>query len=119
MPVYQIFYLKDSEIERFRQMTPKEERRELMLRHYEEVGQIEAGSAYASWRELQEAAAEQRGIRKMGVGDVLAAPGERPMLCHFWGFEEAEWRSPAENRPGVAPNAQTEENLVPAGTDKA
>jgi hypothetical protein len=97
MPHYRILYLKDSEIDRFRQAAPKEQPYQLWLRHYEEAGQIEAPSAYAAWRELQEGGAEERGIRKMGVGDVLDSPGQGPLLCNFWGFEEAQWRQPADS----------------------
>jgi hypothetical protein len=105
MPQFQILYLRDSEIERFRQAAPKEQ--QLLQRHYEDVGRIEAPGAYAAWANLQGEGAQQRGIRKMGVGDVLAREGERPLLCHFWGFEEAEWRQQAEGeRPEPATQAQ-------------
>lgn len=92
MPQYRILYLKDHEVDRFRQAAPKEHPYKIWERHYQEVGRIEAPSAYAAWRELQEGGAEERGIRSMGVGDVLEQEGERPLLCNFWGFEEAEWR---------------------------
>lgn len=96
MPPYRILYLKDAEVDRFRQAAPRDQPYQLWARHYEEVGRIEAPSAYAAWKELQEGGAEQREIRKMGVGDILELEGEKPLLCTFWGFEEADWRQPAE-----------------------
>jgi hypothetical protein len=98
MPQFQIFYLRDSEVDRFRQAAPKEQPQQLKLRHYEEVGQIEAPSAYAAWANLQEQGTQERGIRRLGVGDVVVPEGGQPLLCHFWGFEEAEWAVEGEAR---------------------
>lgn len=120
MPQYRILYLKDSEVDKFRQTAPKDKRDQLSLKHYEEVGRIDAPSAYAAWKELQESGAEEREIRAMGVGDVLEVEGEKPLLCHFWGFEEADWRQPGENpfAAGAGRPAQ-EAQAASAGTDSA
>jgi hypothetical protein len=118
MPSYRILYLKVSEVERFRQAAPKEPPYKLWARHYEEVGRIDAPGAYAAWKELQEGGAGQREIRKMGVGDILERDGEKPLLCIFWGFEEAEWRQPADaaglEALGVSGQA---EQMAAAGQD--
>jgi hypothetical protein len=118
MPLYRILYLKDSEVDRFRQAAPRDQPYKLWLRHYEEVGRIEAPSAYGVWKELQEGGAEGRGIRSMGVGDILEREGEKPLLCTFWGFEAAEWRQPGESagyEPGAG-SAQAE-TMAAAGPD--
>jgi hypothetical protein len=111
MPQYRILYLKDSEVERFRQAAPKEQPYKLWARHYEEAGRIEAPGAYAAWKELQEGGADERGIRRMGVGDILELEGEQPLLCNFWGFERCEWRQTAEGAASETPAepARTEE----------
>lgn len=118
MPQYRILYLKDSEVDRFRQAAPRDQPYQLWVRHYEEVGRIEAPSAYAAWKELQEGSAEQREIRKMGVGDILELEGEKPLLCTFWGFEEADWRQHADATGSEPPagRAQAEE-MAAAGKD--
>jgi hypothetical protein len=116
MPQYRILYLKDSEVDRFRQAAPREQPYRLWLRHYEEAGRIEAPGAYAAWKELQDAGAEARGIRKMGVGDILEAEGEKPLLCTFWGFEEADWRQPGEPA-GPDPSVGPPTELAAAGMD--
>jgi hypothetical protein len=103
MPLYRILYLKDPEVDRFRQAGPKEQPYKLWARHYEEVGRIDAPSAYTAWKELQEGGADERDIRKMGVGDVLEAEAEKPLLCNFWGFEDAEWRQVAESAGSEPP----------------
>lgn len=108
MPQYRILYLKDSEVDKFRQTAPKDKRDQLSEKHYEELGRIDAPSAYAAWKELQESGAGERGIRPMGVGDVLEVEGEKPLLCHFWGFEEADWRQPGEN-PFASPQPERTE----------
>lgn len=118
MPSYRILYLKDSEVERFRQAAPKEPPYKLWARHYEEVGRIDAAGAYAAWKELQEGGAEGRGIRKMGVGDILERDGEKPLLCIFWGFEEAEWRQAAETMGSEPPGGFGQaESMMAAGQD--
>lgn len=117
MPQYRILYLKDHEVDRFRQAAPKEQPYKIWARHYEEVGRIDAPSAYAAWNELQQGGAEQRGIRIMGVGDVLELEGEPPLLCNFWGFEEAEWRQ--IETAGTEPAAESgqAEAMVASGSD--
>jgi hypothetical protein len=92
MPVYRVFYLKDSEIERFREMAPKAEPYHLKPRCYEESGHIEASNVYAAWQVLQEAGGEGGPGRSMGVGDALQAETEAPQVCTFWGFEPATWQ---------------------------
>jgi len=120
MPQYRILYLKDSEVERFRHAAPKDKPDQLSLKHYDEVGRIEAPSAYSAWKELQEHGAEEREIRPMGVGDVFEVEGEKPLLCHFWGFEEAAWRQPGEN-PFAGRPARTDQapEMAQAGTDSS
>lgn len=118
MPQYRILYLKDSEVDRFRQAAPRDQPYQLWARHYEEVGRIEAPSAYAAWKELQENSAEKREIRKMGVGDILELEGEKPLLCTFWGFEEADWRQPAEATVSEPPTGLGHaEEMAVAGKD--
>jgi uncharacterized protein (DUF2126 family) len=118
MPQYRILYLKDSEVERFRQAAPKEQPYKLWARHYEEAGRIDAPSAYAAWKELQEAGADERGIRKMGVGDILELEGEMPLLCKFWGFEQCEWRRAAEAPGSEAPAEPVQaEEMAGAGKE--
>jgi hypothetical protein len=118
MPQYRILYLKDSEVDRFRQAAPRGEPYKLWARHYEEAGRIEAPGAYAAWKELQEAGADERSIRKMGVGDILELEGEKPLLCNFWGFEECEWRQAGEAAASESP-AETvrAEEMAGAGRD--
>jgi cellulose synthase/poly-beta-1,6-N-acetylglucosamine synthase-like glycosyltransferase len=118
MPQYRILYLKDPEVDRFRQAAPREQPYKLWVRHYEEAGRIDAPSAYAAWRELREGGAEERGIRKMGVGDVLEAEGEKLLLCNFWGFEEAEWRQAVEAAGSEVPAGTGQsEKVAAAGKD--
>jgi hypothetical protein len=116
MPQYRILYLKDSEVDRFRQAAPRQQPYRLWARHYEEAGRIEAPGTYAAWKELQEGGAEGRGIRKMGVGDILEIEGEKPLLCAFWGFEEAEWRQPGESGGAEHAAGQSQE-LATAGME--
>jgi hypothetical protein len=117
MPQYRILYLKDSEVERFRQAAPKDKPDQLSLKHYEEVGRIDAPSAYSAWKELQERSGEETQLRPMGVGDVLEVEGEKPLLCHFWGFEEAEWRQPAEHAGAGFQVPHAVREMASAGTD--
>jgi hypothetical protein len=120
MALFRILYLKDSEVERFRHAAPKDKPDSLALKHYDEVGRIDAPSAYAAWKALQEGGAEERQIRPMGVGDVLEVEGEKPLLCHFWGFEEAEWRQPSEyTGPGSQARSDAERTMAAAGTETA
>jgi len=118
MPEYRILYLKDSEVDRFRHAAPRDHPYQLWARHYEEMGRIEAPSAYAAWKELQEEGAAVRGMRRMGVGDILELEGQKPLLCTFWGFEEADWRQPAEAAGSEPPAGQNRE-FAPAGLDSS
>ena len=117
MPQYRILFLKDPEVDRFRQGAPKEQPYRIWARHYEEVGRIDAPTAYAAWKELQEGGAEERGIRKMGVGDVLELEADKPLLCNFWGFEEAEWRQAAEAAAWEPPGPGQDRAMAAAGED--
>jgi hypothetical protein len=99
MPVYRVFYLKDSEIERFREMAPKAEPYHLKPRCYEESGHIEASNVYAAWQALQEAGGEGGPGRRMGVGDALQAESDVPQVCTFWGFEPAIWQEVVSGAP--------------------
>ncbi len=100
MPLYRIFYLNDSEVTSFRHAPPRQQPCQLKQRHYEPQGEIEAPSPYAAWQMLQDEQAEARGLRSMGVGDVLETEQSEVLLCNFWGFDRAEWHVPhAGQRP--------------------
>ena len=98
MARYRIFYLKDSQIAPRREGPPKPKGTTLQPRHYEEQGELEADSPYDLWGRLQGEEAEQRGIRKLGVGDAIETESRQVLICNFWGFDPAEWRS-AETHP--------------------
>jgi hypothetical protein len=100
MPRYRIFHLKDSHLATFRQAAPKKPPYRVKLRYYDETGAIEAVNPYAAWKSLQgdepdrgdaEFAPENR---IFGVGDVLEAADSTLFICHYWGFESAEWILP-------------------------
>ena len=100
MPRYRIFHLKDSHLATFRQAAPKKPPYRVKLRYYNEAGAIEAINPYAAWNLLQgdepeqdEAGSSLQG-RIFGVGDVLESEDSTVLICHYWGFEAAEWILP-------------------------
>ena len=98
MARYRIFYLKDSHITSRKESSPKPKGALLQPRHYEDQGGLEAESPYDVWERLQGEEAERRGIRKLGVGDAIETELREVLICNFWGFDRAEWRS-AETHP--------------------
>ena len=120
MPRYRIFYLNDSHITARRESAPKPKGTLLKPRHYEEQGEMEAESPYDVWERLQGEEAEQRGIRKLGVGDAIETESREVLICNFWGFDKAKWRSTETNpEPGadpVQPSDASPEAGQPAGT---
>lgn len=109
MPRYRIFHLKDSHLATFRQAAPKKPPYRVKLRYYDEVGAIEAINPYAAWKSLQGDQPEQQEAqspsegRIFGVGDVLESEDSALLICHYWGFEAAEWILPENefNRDGI------------------
>jgi len=110
MPRYRIFHLKDSHLATFRQAAPKKPPYRIKLRYYDEIGAIEGVNPYAAWRSLQGGELEQDGAgdaspeRIFGVGDVLESEDSTLLICHYWGFEAAEWILPENefNRDAIA-----------------
>ena len=115
MALYRIFYLRESEIARFRDAAPKEERPcRLKPRRYEESGEIEAESPYEAWQRLQGEEAERRGLRPMGVGDALQIGPETLVVCNFWGFDQAEWQLTEYSGPGSPASSDGQPSPEPA-----
>jgi hypothetical protein len=115
MPVYRIFRLHDAQVEGFRERAPKPGRPEVHLRHYEPAGTVEAASPYEAWKLLSEGADGGEGVRPLGVGDVLQENGEAapPLLCNWWGFDEASW---SENDRAPHPFARAETSAAPGAS---
>lgn len=110
MPRYRIFHLKDSHLATFRQAAPKKPPYRVKLRYYDEAGAIESVNPYAAWKSLQRDEPDQEDApstpedRIFGVGDVLESDDSTLLICHYWGFETAEWILPENefNRGGIA-----------------
>ena len=114
MPRYKLFYLNDSQVEKFREAPPKPKPYEARDRDYEQVAEIEAPGPYAVWKRLQEESEDQPGQRAFGVGDILESEESSLLVLNHWGFDEAKWKS-AET---VTDAVETEEALaVPAGAE--
>jgi hypothetical protein len=100
MPRYRIFQLKDSHLDTFRQAAPKKPPYRVKLRYYDDISAIEAVNPYAAWKALQgdepqqDDAGNASAERIFGVGDVLESGDSTLLLCHYWGFEAAEWILP-------------------------
>ena len=122
MPRYRIFQLKDSHLATFRQSAPKKPPYRVKLRYYDEVGAIDAINPYAAWKSLQgdepeqeeeqEEAASPLQARVFGVGDVLESEDATVLICHYWGFEAAEWILPENefNRGAIGVDGESSED---------
>ena len=97
MPRYRIFYLRDTQVEKFRGTPPREKPYHLRTKDYDEGGVIEAESPYAVWKQLQENEAASQTKRPLGVGDALEGDESPLLLLNYWGFDEALWRTPEES----------------------
>ena len=105
MPSYRIFQLRKDHVQAFQDKAPKSGRVTLRDGRYDEVGVITADSPYEAWLMLrQESRAD--GVRELGVGDALQTGDEAPLVCAWWGFEQAEWMSAAQE---AAMHAEAEE----------
>ena len=91
MPRYQVFYLRDTQVQKFRNAAPKEKPYSLQIKDYEEGETIEASTPYAVWKQLQEAEGTKE--RPFAVGDVLQSDESEPLVLNFWGFDEAQWQA--------------------------
>ena len=78
MPLYNLFYLRDSQIQKFREAPPKPRPYRLRIRDYNEAGEIEAPTPYAVWKRLRDEPEARHGRREFGVGDVLACISHHP-----------------------------------------
>ncbi|MCY4585663.1 MAG: hypothetical protein OXB98_06445 [Bryobacterales bacterium] len=78
MPFYKLFYLRDSQIQKFRESPPKPRPYRLRIRDYNEAGEIEAPTPYAVWKRLRDEPEARHGRREFGVGDVLACVSHHP-----------------------------------------
>ncbi len=91
MPRFQIFWLTDAQLDKFRDKPPRNGPEPIRIKHYEEDGSIDAVSAYDAWLRLQGDAPERGERRAFGVGDVLLGEDDRLLICRYWGFEPAAW----------------------------
>jgi hypothetical protein len=106
MPSYRVFLLTEPHVQPFRDRAPRPGRQELRPTNYEPAGQIEALGPYDAWTRLQgEEAAELAG-RPLGIGDVLEEEESSLMICQYWGFDPAAWRSADA---GSEPEADSEQ----------
>lgn len=119
MARYRIFYLKDSHITARREGPPKSKDTLLQPRHYEEQGELEAESPYDVWERLQGEEAERRGIRKLGVGDAIETETREVLICNFWGFDRAKWRSPESHPESLSDSASRSDAPDEAGRPQA
>ncbi len=115
MARYRIFYLTDSHITARRESAPKPKGTQLQPRHYEDQGEMEAESPYDVWERLQGEEAEQRGIRKLGVGDAIETESREVLICNHWGFDKAQWRSTETNRESGIDPVQPSDTLSETG----
>ena len=97
MPRYRILYLRDSQVDRFRNATPREKPYHLRVRDYDEGEVIEASTPYLVWKQLQEDEGASETKRPFGVGDGLQSDESELLVLNYWGFDEARWRTPEEN----------------------
>ena len=93
MPHYKLFYLLDSQIQKFRESPPKPKPYSLRIRDYQEAGEIEAPTPYAVWKRLRDEPEARHGRRELGVGDVLESEPSSLFILNHWGFDKAEWRT--------------------------
>ncbi len=91
MPRYQVFYLRDTQVQKFRNAAPKEKPYSLRIKDYEEGETIEAPTPYALWKQFQEVEGTRE--RPFAVGDVLESDESELLVLNFWGFDEAQWRA--------------------------
>lgn len=95
MASYRIFQLREDCVQAFQDRGPKAGTISLRDSRYDEVGVVNADTPYGAWLMLrQESRAE--GVRELGVGDVLQTGEEAPLVCTWWGFDQAEWMSAAQ-----------------------
>jgi hypothetical protein len=97
MPLYRILYLRDSQVDRFRNAPPREKPYHLRVRNYDEGEVIESSTPYAVWKQLQECEEASDSKRPFGVGDVLQSDESELLVLNYWGFDEARWQTPEEN----------------------
>ena len=90
MPRYQVFYLRDTQVQKFRNAAPGEKPYHLRSKDYDEGETIEASTPYALWKKLQED--EGTTERPFGVGDVLESDESELLVLNFWGFDKAQWQ---------------------------
>ena len=93
MKRYRVFYLNEMLVDRFREAAPLKEMGVLRSGHYRESGLVEAETPYEAWRRLRQD--DELRERPIGVGDVLQAESEDPLLCLYWGFEPTRWQETA------------------------
>ncbi len=98
MPSFKVYRIKDNAYQQFRWAPHTAGASQVKPRDYAEAGQVEAPSAYAAWKALNESGEPLR------VGDILEDGGGTLRICKYVGFEEAQWvvpePKPAEASPG-------------------
>ena len=97
MARYRVFYLRDSQVQRFRNAPPKEKPYHLRIKDYEQGDSVEAPTPYVAWKRLQKEDLESGRARGFGVGDSLETEESVLFVLNFWGFDEARWRAPEES----------------------
>lgn len=116
MPLYKLFYLRDSQIQKFRESPPKPKPYRLRIGDYNEAGEIEAPTPYAVWNQLRDEPEARHGRREFGVGDVLETEPSSLMILNHWGFDQAEWRPPETAADSSEPEAEQAAPTVVAET---
>ena len=114
MPLYRIYYLTEEHTEKFRYKSPVNPSFLLYKSRYEEGPAIEASTPYMLWQAMrdqeteQEQSSQNNAERPINIGDALQTPDDELLLCNYWGFDKAEWRSSAQpEQPGEHSSVRT------------
>ena len=93
MPLYRILYRLPEHAAKFQEKPPRDPPYLLRESHYEEGLEVEAQTPYELWRKLQEQPETEDSPRAIRVGDAVRTDGGELLVCNFWGFDPAEWRT--------------------------
>lgn len=91
---FRVLYLAEEKCEPYRSQSPKKPPYLLTRSNYRDGPEVSAESPYEVWQALRghPEFPVPSGSKPIAVGDALEAEG-RLLVCNYWGFDPAEWRS--------------------------
>ena len=103
MPLYRIHRLKEGPRQQFRLASHTIGEIAVKPKDYEPADSVEAGNAYALWKELEGSE------RALLLGDILETEDGRLCIYKYVGFEAAMWRLQEEKAAAGVPPPPTAE----------